>query len=287
MTVAERVTRRPLLSYFVLVFAIAWGAVVFVVGPDGIVGDATPESWQLLPVFGTMLLGPVIAGLAMIALTEGRAGLSDLWRRQRRWRVSLHWYAIALLTTPVLLLGILGGLSLTLPAFVPSLVATDDVVGVLALGLVFGLFAGVLEEIGWTGFALPQLRRRYSLLVAGLVLGIIWGVWHGLADYWGTHTQFGSLWVLRIGLWIAALTAFRVLLVWVYENTESLFVAQLMHASFTGSQGLLVPTLAPGGHFVWYSLFTLVLWALVGVLIHSLRRRGEGTPTRQGGRANY
>lgn len=275
MTLGERIVRRPLLSYFLLVFVIAWGAVVVAVGPEGIVGDATPENWQLLPVFGSMLLGPAIAGVLLVALTDGREGLRDLWQRQRRWRVNVRWYAIALLTTPVLLFVILGGLSTTSPTFVPSLIATDEVVGVLAFGLVYGLFAGFLEEIGWTGFALPRLRRRYSLLVAGILLGVVWGVWHGLADYWGTHTEFGSLWPLRIALWTAALTAFRVLIAWVYENTQSLLVAQLMHASFTGSQGLLVPALSPADHFVWYSIFTVVLWVLVGVLALSLRRRRD------------
>ena len=182
MSPSKTLSRRPLWAYFGLVFLIAWGAVV-VVGPAGIVGATTPENWQLLPVFGAMLLGPAIAGLAVVYITGGRAGLGDLWRRQRHVRVHFHWFAIALLTAPIVMLGLLVPLSSVDTAFVPSLVATDDVVSVLAFGLVFGLFAGFLEEIGWTGFALPVLRRRYSLLVAGLLLGVIWGAWHGLADY--------------------------------------------------------------------------------------------------------
>jgi membrane protease YdiL (CAAX protease family) len=248
------------------VFVVAWGGVVAVVGPAGIASGATPEDWQLLPVFGAMLLGPAVAGLAVIALTDRGAGLRDLWARQRRWRVGLRWYGVALLTTPILLLGILLTLSRDTPVFFPAVLATDDVAGVVALALVFGLLAGLFEEVGWTGFALPRLRRRYPLLVSGLSLGFVWGVWHGVADYWGAAAEFGALWGFRIGLWVAALTAFRVLLAWVYENTESLLVAQLMHASFTGSQGLLVPALAPADHFRWYLLFTAALWALVTVL---------------------
>ena len=270
------IAQRPLLSFFVLVFLIAWGAVIIVVGPAGITGGRSPENWQLLPVFGAMLLGPAVAGLFLLAITDGRAGLRDLWRRQRRWKVDLRWYPVALLTTPVLLLGILGPLSLVSSSFVPSIIATDDVFGVLAFGLVYGLVAGFFEEIGWTGFALPRLRHRYSLLAAGLLLGIVWGVWHGLADYWGTHAEFGALWLPRIALWTAALTAYRVLIVWVYENTESLLVAQLMHASFTGSQGLLVPALSPTDHFLWYGSFTVALWVIVAVLASRIRNHGTG-----------
>lgn len=103
-----------------------------------------------------------------------------------------------------------------------------------------------------------------------------WGVWHGLADYWGTHAEFGALGLPRIALWTAALTAYRVLIVWVSENTESLLVAQLMHASFTGSQGLLVPALSPTDHFLWYGSFTVALWVIVAVLASRIRNRGIG-----------
>lgn len=147
------------------------------------------------------------------------------------------------------------------------MIATDDLASVIGLGIAFGLGAGFLEEIGWTGFALPRLLSRHSTLMAGLLLGAIWGGWHVLADYWGASVQFGSLWLPRIVLWVAALTAYRVLMVWVYQHADgSLLVSQLMHASFTGSQAILVPTLAPVEHFVWYGPFTLALWSLVAVL---------------------
>jgi uncharacterized protein len=143
-------------------------------------------------------------------------------------------------------------------------ITADDLTSLLAFGIAVGLGAGLLEEIGWTGFALPRLLGRHSTLVAGLLLGTIWGVWHVLADYWGASAEFGSLWLPRIVLWVAALTAYRVLMAWVYQHADgSLLVSQLMHASFTGSQAVLVPTLAPEDHLAWYGVFTVALWAVV------------------------
>ena len=72
-----------------------------------------------------------------------------LLSRMGRWRVSIRWYGVALLTAPVLVLAVLLTLTaLVSPVFAPSFSAR---------GIVIGLAAGFFEEIGWTGFALPKL----------------------------------------------------------------------------------------------------------------------------------
>ncbi|MDD7942922.1 hypothetical protein PHK61_31380 [Actinomycetospora lutea] len=75
----------------------------------------------------------------MIALAYGRAGLRDLGSRLLRWRVGVRWYAVALLTAPVLWTAIQGALSLTSDAFIPGIITTDDTASLLAAGLVVGL----------------------------------------------------------------------------------------------------------------------------------------------------
>ena len=48
--------------------------------------------------------------------------------------------------------------------------------------LAVGFVAGGFEEIGWTGFASPQLLERHGLGRAGLTFGLVWAFWHLLAD---------------------------------------------------------------------------------------------------------
>ena len=45
-------------------------------------------------------------------------------------------------------------------------------------GLVVGLVISFFEEVGWTGFATDELRKRHGPLATGLILGLPWGVMH-------------------------------------------------------------------------------------------------------------
>ena len=111
--------------------------------------------------------GPPIAGILLTGLLHGRAGFRDLLTRMRRWRVGARWYAVALLTAPLVFTAILLAFSLSSPEFLPRILTTSDTASVLLFGIGWGLIGGgFLEELGWTGFAVPTLlrRMRYGVL---------------------------------------------------------------------------------------------------------------------------
>ena len=64
---------------------------------------------------------------------------------------------------------------------------------------------------------------------------------------------------------VAQLTAYRVLMLWVYDRTESLLVATLMHGSLIASTVVLVPTVA--AFLTWFILVTIALWAVVAIVL--------------------
>lgn len=137
-----------------------------------------------------------------------------------------------------------------------------------------GLAAGFFEELGWTGFALPKMQLRHSALAAALMLGVTWAMWHFLADFWGGFDACGTLYLPHFLLWVVALTAYRVLITWVYNNSGSLLLAMLMHASFTGSQAILGPSAAPASESVrWYAVFAAALWVVVAIVATAYGKR--------------
>jgi uncharacterized protein len=270
-TIKAFIKKHPLLCYFALAFAISWGGILIVVGPSGFPG--TPEQTEMLLPFVVlaMLAGPSVAGILLTSLVHGRAGLRNLLTRMTRWRVGARWYAVALLTAPLLITATLFALSLISPVFLPGIFTTDDKATLLLVGTAYGLMAGFFEELGWTGFAIPRLRLRYGVLTTGLIVGVLWGAWHFLVAFWGSGTSSEAfsltLFLPQFLFYVGVLPAYRVLMVWVYDRTGSLLVAMLMHASLTASVPLILMPLATGVALLsWYLVLAAALWGAVAAV---------------------
>ena len=172
------------------------------------------------------------------------------------------------------------GLSYALSAFaaefLPAIVTATDTTGLLAMGLGYGLVGGgFLEELGWTGFAVPSLRLRHGVLGTGLIMGLLCGAYHFSVIYW-TGRPTGAL---ELGLVLPAqlfawLPPFRVLMVWLYEHTHSLLLAMLMHASATASMLILQP-FGISGVMLLANVIGLgvAFWAIVGIVAVATRGR--------------
>jgi membrane protease YdiL (CAAX protease family) len=272
MTPIKAIVKRfPVLAFYVLTFAISWSLFLLIGGP----GLYSGADWQsdprfVLAVMG-MLTGPTISSVLVTMLLSGREGLRDLLGGLLRWRVNVRWYMVALLTAPLLTAVVLFALSLVSPVFLPPIITADDKAAVLLPALGVALTT-VLEEIGWTGFATPRLRQRYPIFTTALIVGVLWGVWHLLQIFWVGYTSSGEVHLsLYLPLYfvfaVATLTAYRVLMVWVYDRTESLLVATLMHGSYAAcTLPFLSPVLTGTTFLIHAGIFCVVLWAVVGAV---------------------
>jgi membrane protease YdiL (CAAX protease family) len=264
------VKRHSVLSFYALVFALSWGCLFFVIGPESFLGTKpiSPSLFLIIIVLAP-LLGPGIAGVLMTSLVAGRTGLRDLLSRLLRWRIGLRWYAVALLTAPLLTAAILFALSLTTPAFLPAIVTSADRLSLLVVGIVAGLVVAFFEELGWTGFATPELRKRHSVLGTGLIIGLLWGVWH-FPLFAGTASSSGPVppALYMAVLLFSWLLPYRVLMVWVYDRTKSLLVVILMHVTLVANQFVFLPSALSGGQVIILDLvFAAMLWVVVGVVV--------------------
>ena len=258
--------RYPLFAYFALAYSIAWGGILIINFYSGFHlfhGESVLSKGiggQLMGVWLVMLSAPCIAGLFLKRMVDGKEGVKQLFSSMTRWKVSIRWYIAALLIIPALLVPIIYSLVLISKNYAPGLM--------VAMGIGAGLIGGFFDEIGWTGFALPKLQSKYTPFIAGIILGIIHTFWHLFADYLGGISFYKELYLFHFLLWIIALTAFRLLAVWIYNHSKSLLLAQLTHASFTGSQLIFGPPAAtPTEAVLWYGAFTAALCIVVSIII--------------------
>jgi membrane protease YdiL (CAAX protease family) len=282
-TIREFVQRHPALSYYVLTFAISWGGILMLAGPSGI--HATKEEFErLLPIWVPVLvLGPSLTGILLTGVVAGRPGLREFRSRLLKWRVGARWYAAAILTAPLYFMAVGLAFSAFSPEFLPAIFTADDKAALLLRGMAVALTAGIVEELGWTGFAVPTLRRRHGPLATGLIVGVLWGAWHILPKIWGAAAfDLVSYIPVDLAYAIVGLTGFRILMVWVYDRTGSLLLGILMHTGLTASTLILQPSLT-GVPLLTIGLgLTAAPWvivAAVAVIQNWRARHGHGAGT--------
>jgi membrane protease YdiL (CAAX protease family) len=283
-TIKNFIKQYPVFTYFVLTIIFTWGCMATAVYPSGFpISEAQFETSGAL-VYVAMLVGPSGAGLLLTGLIDGRRGYHQLFSRLFRWRVSAGWYTVALLTAPMMIVVLLSGLSLASTEFEPTLFTADGKLALVLSSVVAGLAVGLFEEIGWTGFAVPRLKQRFSILKTGLIVGVVWGAWH-FPPFWKGDTFSAALpLMLLLGQLFSWLPPYRILMVWVFDRTESLLLSVLMHASLMGSLNALVPADLTGMTLLtWILAWAAALWLIVGAgaLIQNRKRCSSQQSVRQ------
>lgn len=260
------IQKHAVLTYFALAIIFTWGCMAMVVYPGGFpISEEQFETVGAL-VYVAMLVGPSGAALLLTGLLDGRAGFRQLGSRLIKWRLDARWYVIALLTAPVMITVILFGLSLISSEFQPAISTSNDKPALVLTSIVAGLAVGFFEELGWTGFAVPRLKRHYGVLTTGLIVGFVWGAWH-FPPFWKGDTFYATIpLVLLLGQLFSWLPPYRILMVLVYDRTESLLLCILMHASLMAGLSALVPAELSGTTLLtWIFTWAVALWTIVGV----------------------
>lgn len=90
------------------------------------------------------------------------------------------------------------------------------------VNIVFMACGCFFEELGWRGFLLPQLERKYNPFISTIIVGSLWGFWH-------MYFQFGI-----VGFLIFIITAIEmsIMMTWIYHKTDgNLILMALWHFS--------------------------------------------------------
>jgi hypothetical protein len=266
------IRRRPLVAFFLLAFGISWGVpglallVASQTGLEVAIDEYSPLSY-------VALWGPAMAAFLVVGVRHGGPGLRAYLRRLLHWRAGWGWYLAILVGIP--LVNLLAAMGMEWRG-VDAVAWPTIPLGALVVAALLRATEGPMEEIGWRGFALPMLQRRFSGFGASLVLGLLWALWHLPAIVLGRAVGggIGGGLVSVLAVFVAMIVAQSLLLTVVYNGTRgSIPMAILFHWMTnwpypweTGAD--LAPVAAP-------------LWIVVALVVVTIGRRYLGRSNLQ------
>ncbi len=170
---AYRIPFRSFIPFLLISFGLAWGILgvyIFLSEPmEAVFGKLTGNH----PLFFLAVYAPAIAAFTLVARYGGLVGLRKFLERALLWRCSAAWYAFLIIGIPLIFIG---GSAIRENLFSEPFPFTS--MKALFVGLFLAVIKGPMEEFGWRGLALPLLQRKFAPIWAGLILGVIWGLWH-------------------------------------------------------------------------------------------------------------
>lgn len=223
--------RHPVIAFVLLTYAFTWGIQI----PIALLSSSPALQFAAVAISA---FGPLVAAVVLVwrGPTRFRVWVRDMFK----WQVAPRWYFAAV---AVPLIGVVAQ-TIVYALFFGDLEYTllpQNVVRVVALFPVALLVTGGNEEIGWRGFMLPRLQRQYGALAAGLLIGIVWLVWHLPSDLLMTELGGGLWWSYERLLKRTAVVPLAIILTWLYNSTDgSVLLAMVFHAGWN-TMGALVP----------------------------------------------
>jgi membrane protease YdiL (CAAX protease family) len=220
---------HPVLSFFVLAYTLTWisWTPISYLYDRGLI-ELSP-GFVLLYIAGGF--GPLLAGGIMAAITG--PGMKKWFLQAVKWKVSARWWAAAFLI-PVVLYTLMTGIHLALGGTFnwgeASLLSLPG--GFLSVFL----WGGGNEELGWRGYALPRLQKRFTPLISSVIIGAVWTLWHAPP---GIIELGWREWALDLPFYTATVIGISFIATWLYNKTDgSVLIPMVFHASVNASQSL-------------------------------------------------
>lgn len=265
------------LRFFIITFLWSWffwGLAILVGG-----GGLQDISGLTISGIGTVFhfagaFGPTVGAFISLRTINGKASIKPFIKSflslKFGWKVWLSIFFV---------LGVSTLVAWIIPEFfgkdrISTYLPSIYVFPVYLLLMVF--FGGGQEEVGWRGYILPFLEKRFGLIIGSLILGIVWAVWH--LPLWFVHgsTQvymnFLSFMFMCIG--------YSYFFSWVVETSGNRLLSGLFAHGTANAFIPLFPTLIMENNVsqIRWWIYTLLIFT-IGIIIvttRTIRNRKNG-----------
>jgi len=185
----------------------------------------------------------------MVSVVAGGKGLLELLKRAVRWKVNIVWWIITLFL-PAIICFVAIGIHLLLGGNPPGFTFFKQEWYLAPVLFVLMLVDGPLEEFGWRGFAVPKLQKKLNPLIASLIIGIAWGIWH-LPEFLRPGSPQYPMGISFLPWFVADEVVISILMTWLYNKTKgSLLLGGFMfHNSMNFWSNVLLTEITMTGMF--------------------------------------
>jgi len=254
--------RYPLISFFVLSY-LFFMITIMIIGAVVTLTSVSDIIMGLLIAIASWT--PNLAAVVITGVTGSKTEIRNLFASWWKWQVNPGWYLFGF--APILLAFVSAwAYSAFRDADLPR-ITNELTTSAFVLMAFFHTIQGATgEEIGWRGFALPSLQKRFNSLVSAVILGLIISGWHGLLHLVSPPgVPEWQFWLL--------LVSYSIIVTWAYNKSRgSVLIATIFHFSFNFSLELVSTRLGliPLGSLFLirtavYSALALILILFTGV----------------------
>lgn len=175
---------RNVWTFFLLTFLYSW----LLWSPFVLAGIGVLKYSNTLAALRTLavLLGafaPMLAAVTMISRKYGWSEVGKYLGQILDLRVKARYFVWALLL-PLIITAVthymanFTGIDNLPNTFLPENLPIPTIILIIPYFLLMLIVGGGQEELGWRGYAQEPLQERFGLIGSGLVLGVVWGLWH-------------------------------------------------------------------------------------------------------------
>ena len=253
--------KNKMVLYFALAFLITWinGFILAYQSHQGV------EKNIINLLLGYM--GPYIAALIIMFVFHSKEFRAEF--RKRIYNVKLikiKYLPFALFFLPLaMVLSILISIAFGQPSdqlrFAEEFKIFD---GEVILSMILLVLVPFLEELGWRGYGVDSLSKRFNLFTASMIFAALWGLWH-LPIFFIVDSYQSSLWGLHplfaINFFVGIFPLSVIMNYLYYRNKRSILIVVIFHVLVNYSSELFE------ANQVSKCVFTLVLSAVAVIIV--------------------
>ena len=262
-----------LILFFVITFLVAW---LFFITGSLISGNAHLSALSRLLIF-IGAISPGLVAVSLTAITKGGEGVKLLINKISFKDTGITWYIFAI-SFIAFIKGLAALIFFLLYGSWPQFGTTPWYVMLFAIAVSMWVQAG--EEIGWRGYALPLMSKKFGLAMASILLGIIWATWHLPLFYITAADTFNQ----SFPVYLLQVTGLSVIMAWLFWKVDgNLLPLMVFHAAINNTKDIVpsaskasaTPFTLNASPIGWISL--ALIWVAALYAIFAMTRKPAAT----------